>query len=446
MLSTAIRLGLGAVRAVAPGLGPVADAVPPEQVRAWLEHCRGYLAKRFGSQADVRLLLSPVDELSPHLVEDLRLIARHRRLVVLFDNYERTRDVVEPWLLRLLRGHYGDLPLDLVIGIAGQHPLDPNEWGEFSSIMVTWRLDPFTPEEARTLLDRKGVRDPDLVDVVLELSGGLPLLVATLAESGNDDVHDPTGMAVARFLNFVPEQESRDDAVLAALPRVLDEDVLAVLRGPDRAVGLFRWLRERPFVHETEGQLEYHRVVRENMVRYERGRAPRRFRRYHQALAEHFQQRREELGLPGDSCWYDWEWRALLVEEFYHRLCSAAHQWLPEALRHCAVACRTEAAGTAVHAWLDAFAAAARDSGTSVVVTCADDLHRFAGPDGSLDLVGLQRYLARRLERHGHAVGATPDRELPAGGDAPRKGRSVLGADEDFFGSDAQGAAPVIGE
>ncbi|MER7081951.1 ATP-binding protein [Saccharopolyspora kobensis] len=443
VMATAVRFGLGVVRAAAPGLGPVADAVPPERIQEWVEQCRGYLARRFGSQADVRLLLSPVEELTPCLVDDLRKIAHHRQLVVLFDNYERTAEVVEPWLLRLLHGYYGELPLGLVLGVAGQHPLDFNNWGEFSSILVSWRLDPFTAEESRTLLGRKGVRDPELADVILELSGGLPLLLASLAESGGDDVHDPTGMAVARFLNFVPEQESRDDAVLAALPRVLDEDVLAVLREPGRAVGLFRWLRERPFVHEDQGQLKYHHVVREKMVRYERGRAPRRFRQHHQALAEHFRQRREELGLPGDSCWFDWEWRMLLVEEFYHRLCSAAHRWLPEALHHCATACGIEAE-PAVHAWLDVVAAAARDSATGAVVTCARDLQRFVAPGGSVDRAELRRYLTRRLEEagFGQVVGARP---IAPGGES--ENRLVLGtADQDFFGGGEQGSAPVIGE
>ncbi|MGW1679231.1 ATP-binding protein [Saccharopolyspora sp. NPDC002376] len=456
VMSTAVKFGLGVVRAAAPGLGPVADAVPPEKIQEWVEQCRGYLAKRFGSQADVRLLLSPVEELSPYLVDDLRKIARHRQLVVLFDNYERTSEVVEPWLLRMLQGHYGDLPLGLVIGIAGQHPLDLNRWGEYSSIMVSWRLDPLTTEESRTLLDRKGVRDPDLVDVVLELSGGLPLLLASLAESGHDDAYDPTGMAVARFLNFVPEQESRDDAVLAALPRVLDEDVLAVLREPGKAVSLFRWLRERPFVHESQGQLRYHQVVREKMVRYERGRAPRRFRQYHQALAEHFLQRRQELGLPGDSCWYDWEWRTLLVEEFYHRLCSSAHRWLPEALHHCATACGMETgAESSMRAWLDVIGAAARDCEVGAVVACAGDLQRFVVPGGSIDRIGLQRYLAKRLEQasFGPEMGArssTADRGAAISGGSARssgQNRGAIYSDDDFFGADEQRPAPpVIGE
>ncbi|PKW15653.1 ATP-binding protein [Saccharopolyspora spinosa] len=450
VMSTAIRFGLGVVRMAAPGLGPVADAVPPEKLQAWMEQCRAYFARKFGSQADVRLLLSPVEELTPFLVDDLRKIAQHRQLVMLFDNYERTSEVIEPWLLRMLQGHYGELPLTLLLGIAGQHPLDPNNWGEYSSISVTWRLDPFTSEEARTLLDRRGVRDPEFVDVVVELSGGLPLLVATLAESGHD-AHDPTGMAVARFLNWVPEQQRRDDAVLAALPRALDEDVLAAL-GSENATGdLFRWLRDRPFVHEHQGRLQYHQVVRETMVRYERGRAPRRFRQRHQTLAEHFQRCREELALPGESAWYDWEWRALLVEEFYHRLCWAAHRWLPAALEHCAAACDVDAA--TAQSWFDMFVEAARDSAAAVVVACVRDLHRFVANNGALELTGLQRYLRRRLEQSGYGQPLDGGIALSGGGSRAFEDQEHRGAlhlyqgTEDFFGGGTHGSAPpVIGE
>ncbi|SDX81915.1 hypothetical protein SAMN05216215_1015157 [Saccharopolyspora shandongensis] len=458
VMSTAIRFGLGVVRMAAPGLGPVADAVPPERLQAWMEQCRGYFARKFGSQADVRLLLSPVEELTPFLVEDLRKLAQHRQLVMLFDNYERTSEVIEQWLLRMLQGHYGELPVALILGIAGQHPLDPNSWGEYSSITVTWRLDPFTSEEARTLLNRRGVRDPGLVDVVLELSGGLPLLVATLAESGHD-AHDPTAMAVARFLNWVPDQQRREDAVLAALPRGLDEDILIALGAEEGTADLFRWLRDRPFVHENQGRLQYHQVVRETMVRYERGRAPRRFRLRHQTLAEHFHRSRQELALPGESAWYDWEWRALLVEEFYHRLCWAAHRWLPDAMEHCAAACGVDA-GTA-QSWFDMFAEAARDSAVSIVVTFVRDLQRFVRPSGELDLNGLQKYLIGRLEQDstGRAAStrartwvATDAGAATSGGGAwsfgEQEGRgSNYRGKQDHFGTDlSESVPPVIGE
>jgi hypothetical protein len=42
-------------------------------------------------------------------------------------------------------------------------------------------LEPFTEEEARQYLNRKEITNPQVIDVILRLSGRLPLLVATLA-------------------------------------------------------------------------------------------------------------------------------------------------------------------------------------------------------------------------------------------------------------------------
>ncbi|MEY8043452.1 ATP-binding protein [Saccharopolyspora cebuensis] len=374
LVASAVRMGLSAVRAAAPGAALLVDAVEPEQVRGWLERSRAFFAAKFRDHADVRLLMSPVDELTPHLVADLRRLAQHRDLVLLFDDFERTAPLVEPWLLRLLRGHHGELPSEVVFGIAGQHPLDVNRWGEYASIAVQWRVDRFSPEEARALLRRKGVDDPAFAAGVLEVSGGLPLLVAAMADSGPataEELQDPTGTAVERFLKWESER-GRDDALVAALPRVVDEDVLAALVGSQRVPELFPWLRDRPFVRQDRGRLHYSEVVRATMVRHERGRSPSRFVRCHRALAGHYGHRLAALGLAGELVWEDPEARGLLVEETYHRLCADPRGELPTALARCVEI--AERVPRELAAWARAFAEAGRDAGAPRLAERAEDL------------------------------------------------------------------------
>ncbi|MCI2418003.1 ATP-binding protein [Saccharopolyspora sp. K220] len=403
LTTSAVRVAFSAVRAL-PCLGVLADAVTPEEANTWLDQASAFFAAKFRNHADVQLLLSPVDDLAPLLVDDLRRLAQHRQLVLMFDNFERTTEIVEPWLLRLLEGHFGELPTTLVLAIAGQYPLDVNKWGEYAAITVDWRLDPFTDDEARTLLRRKGVSDQPTIEVILELSGRLPLLVATLADGPHTGgaVQDLSGMAVERFLKWEPDAARRSDVLLAALPRVLDEDVLAVLAGPRRAAGLFQWLREFPFVVESHGRLHFQQVVRGPMVRHGRGRSPSRFAELHRALFAHYRNRRLGLGLSERHCWADAEWRRLLFEETYHLLCADSRRSLSSGLRAGADVCL--AGAVAARHWLDMLAEAGRDADDPAIAECVRALRG----DGEPDPIELRRKIIDRADSTQRSVARTP--------------------------------------
>jgi len=162
-----------------------------------------YLVDRLRSHEDVRLLLSPAEVLSPLFVQDLAELGQQRQLALFLDTYERTGSFLDPWLLDLLDGErYGDLPDTLTVTIAGQYPLDPNRWAPYHGLLADLPLEPFTELEARELLARHGVTDPRVTEVIVALSGRLPLWVASLAASRPDDpaaVGDPSGSAVERF-------------------------------------------------------------------------------------------------------------------------------------------------------------------------------------------------------------------------------------------------------
>jgi hypothetical protein len=92
-------------------------------------------------------------------------------------------------------------------------------------------LEVFTDAEARELLADRGVSAESVIEVILGLSGRLPVLVAMLAQARPEDasaVGDPSGSAVERFLKWETDERRRRAAQHAALPRRLDQEILAV--------------------------------------------------------------------------------------------------------------------------------------------------------------------------------------------------------------------------
>lgn len=57
----------------------------------------------------------------------------------------------------MLEGRYGDVPLNIVLVIAGRDELDKNFWVMYESLLVNMSLESFTEEEAREFLARKGI-------------------------------------------------------------------------------------------------------------------------------------------------------------------------------------------------------------------------------------------------------------------------------------------------
>ena len=371
MTQTAVRVGLHAAQAV-PGVGGLAGSVDPAAAADQAEQLRRFLGKKFRRREDVQMLLSPLDALTPAFARCLAAAGRRRPLALFFDTYEQTGSLLDSWLRSVLDGAYGDLPQDLVVTVAGRYPLDLGGWAPYAAVLADVPLAPFTETEARQLLAEKGVTDERVVQVILKVSGRLPLLVATLAESQPADpsaVGDPSGDAVERFLKWEPDPERRALAVAAAVPRMVNEDVLGVLTGgpgqqdgPDRG-RLFTWLRSLPFVTHEAGRCTYHEVVRTAMIRLERGQSPLRWRERHRTLAAAYRQ--WSLQASAQDSWDDVSWQASKLEETYHLLCADPAAALPAALSQVPFACAQQV--TVAAQWAQMMAQAGEDAGSETI-------------------------------------------------------------------------------
>ncbi|MFD5564698.1 ATP-binding protein [Kitasatospora griseola] len=330
-------VGLGLI----PGVGAFTGALDANQVAAGAEQLKGMLSARFRSHEDVQLVLSPVRALAPVFLQELAEIAQRRSWVVLFfDTYERTGPMLDTWLRDVLvSDRYGELPANVLVVLAGQGRLDTQCWGDWLDLVADLPLDVFTETEARQLLAAKGVTDEHVIEVVLRLSGRLPLLVSTLAEShpaAPAEVGDPSGTAVERFLKWETRPERRAAALACALPQELDEDVYRAAVEDEDARELFGWLRSMPFVIDRAGRCHYHEVVRTAMLRLQRQQSPTRWRQQHARLTETFAEWRIQLACDDAGLserWRDERWCGYRLQETYHRLCADPDRALPLALR-----------------------------------------------------------------------------------------------------------------
>jgi hypothetical protein len=274
--------------------------------------------------------------MTPLFLGDLQKASEVHPLVLCFDTYERTGNFLDSWLRNLLEGRHGDAPLNILLIITGRDALDRNLWAPYEGLLTRLSLEPFTENEARDYLARRGITDEQVVEVILQLSGRLPLLVATLAAESPDDpnkVGDPSGDAVERFLQWVEDPKQRQVALDAALPRHLNRDALAVLVREEESDALFRWLKGMPFVEKRGKGWAYHDIVRAQMLRFKRQETPQGWDDLHDLLAGYYEKLQDGLGLDERKGRRVKEWQEHELEILYHGLCQSPPKHLSRALK-----------------------------------------------------------------------------------------------------------------
>ena len=319
-----VRFGLGMSETI-PVFGAAAKAVDTTEAMAEADKLRVYLSRKLRKPADSRLMMQPVDVLTECLIDGLRGAAQSRPIIFTIDTFEQTSRFLEGWILDFLAGRYGSLPVNLLFVIAGQKRLDINLWSAYQAVRVDVPLDVFSEGEARQVLERRGIRNDDLIQLLLEASGRLPVLLAMLAETPptlSEDIIEASGHAVDRFLKWEHDERFRQAAVYGSLLRHINKDMLAAVTASTSPNDDFEWLHRQPFVSETKRGFVYHEVVRNAMHRVAHRVSPADWMRKHDSAARAYRAEMNRRGLVGKRAWQDKEWIDAAVEENYHILCS----------------------------------------------------------------------------------------------------------------------------
>jgi tetratricopeptide (TPR) repeat protein len=388
---TFAKVGLRLGRQV-PVAGALFDLVDENLVADQLTNLQHFIARKVKNKNDLRLIVSPVEVMTPMFLDTLRDIAASRRIDLFFDTYEQTSSFLDSWLRDLLDGTFGDVSTNVSFSIAGRYELDHNSWTPYHEIIFRIPLEAFSESEVREYLAVRKVTDDDVVKSIIEITGGLPLLVATLAledPSRAVEIGNFSDTAVERFLKWVDNPKRRQVAVNTSLPRFFNKDTMRAITS-DTDDGLFEWLKTMPFIIRRDDAWIYHEVVRVQLIRKKRLESPRDWIEIHAALADFFISLRKSLESATSKAEFNPVWQRCKVEEVYHRLCGSPQINLGHALNGFveALSLKTEFA----RKWAEAIEEAGRDTqvgeltawGRRLAFICEEGVH-----PGVVDALGM---------------------------------------------------------
>ena len=375
LASTAARIGIIALKEV-PIARTALGLVDTDGVIDQVGQFASYVAKRLTNQDEVRLLREPVEVLTPLFVQGLEAAAGKRPIALFFDVYERTSVFLDSWLRDLIEGEkYGRIPLNIIFTIAGREGLNRNEWADYEGLIARITLGPLSHDEAADYLRRRDIKDTAIVDRLIESSARVPLLLVTLAGQpprSAAEAADVSATAIARMLQWIDTPAQRRVALLAAFPRRLDRDVLAVLVGTEQAEAQFTWLRSQPFVIERPDGWTYHDTMRPQLLRHSRRESPGEWAQRHQDLASFYQKQADARELSEADRWRSDRWKAATLEVSYHSLVAEPEEQVAGQLNR---AMRTlDRDGAFARELATAMGQAGRDTGDVTLVSWADRL------------------------------------------------------------------------
>ncbi|SCE47520.1 TPR repeat-containing protein, partial [Streptomyces sp. DfronAA-171] len=395
----AVQALVGGAGALIPGGSVVGAMANQEALARGLDRAWGATAGRGRREPQ-----GDVTGLSEAFVAELdRMSEDWPRIVLFFDTWERSGPYLDGWLPRLVENEQVPFPANVIVVLAGRDELSPREWEPLreADAVCDVPLEVFTREETQALLARHGVRDPEVVDAVVRVSGGLPLLVDLLAQTTPESAAsmenrgDLVDVVVDRFLQWIEDPHQRETVLVCSLAQELNEDVFTAL-APPGGQHLWGWLCGQSFVSGQGDYKQYHAVVRASMLHRMRTNSPQGWRELHERLADaqdvQLATVEEELTtewaarngtdagiLPEYAQWADERWRRYRAGRTYHRLCAAPHAALGEVLGDVARAAWRDPAY--LRQWIDVLSQAARDSGDPALQAWSDRLLQAAAEE-----------------------------------------------------------------
>ena len=262
-----------------------------------------------------------VSNLTKVFVDEINDLAkRWRRVILMFDNFERLAAIAVPWLL----DHFleADINDNVVLVVAGREQIEQSTPGSFKQWLsyidddtIYWiPLSSFSQEETVAFLKQRNITDPERIAKIWLLSQGLPLFLAMLSANPGGEI-DLTENVLNNFLQAIPPNEydkqqlslgsaqfsrpfNRDD--LDAF-RLLPKELAFLPEDRKAFITLFQWLTSQEFVRKNprDGRHSYQNLVRELFTRHHFQDSPKEYEAIRKALVNYYQQLLDHLQAEG---------------------------------------------------------------------------------------------------------------------------------------------------
>jgi hypothetical protein len=314
----------------APGVGVFLEYVDEKAAGAAVAEVVQHGIAKWGNKDEVKLLRDPEQVLTPLFLKLIRKAYDDHKLVLMFDVFERTSESLAPWLRKLFNFEYGDFDTRVMFVLSGREALE-QYWTELADLIGHISLEPFTLDELRLYLSNHEITDNELVQQIYEDTNGLPVLAELLAAAKpilGMPLPDVSKDAVERFLQWTPNEEQRQAALSAAVPRQFNKDILSAALGED-STQLHNWLTSQSYIRTTDERgWFYHEKVRDLMLRHLKNLSPGNLAMLHQRLADFFASENAKLGLRAADAYRNDAWRRRECERLYHATSGQANPFV----------------------------------------------------------------------------------------------------------------------
>jgi tetratricopeptide (TPR) repeat protein len=368
-----------------PVAGVAFDFVDSDAIAQTSADVAAYVAQKATSRDEEELLSDPARVLTPLFLKGVeRLASRFRTILLCFDSWDQVGIYAERWLISIMGSdRYGLLPVEILVLVSGQKPLNRVRWGHFEPLIMRMPVDPFTDIEFDEYLASKSITDPSTVHAIRVASKRVPLLVATMTAIGAPEPGEINAQSTELFdrvFKTLSTSDQRRTVLELGLARLINKDVITALAINQDSDEVLEWLTTLPFIVEKAHGWQCHEIVRVHILRYARRHSPSRWQEVHTRLREFYANRTNTIHNDDPASPYARfdAVRQAEVERAYHGLCAGITTARAEAVEGYLLALETSS--STASEWIRMVREAAEDSDRAEVRTLADAL---PNPEGT---------------------------------------------------------------
>ncbi len=315
-----------------------------EALKKAIAELRNIISEKIKNPYERNLLENPSSFLTLELLKTLRDAAQTKAIVLLFDEYDLIKPVLDPWLLDLIYGSefYPTLPANSIIAISGQKKLDRESWLLFDSFILDIKLNCFLDDEISIILEHEGIRDETIKNFALQLTGGKPLHLKDLVEElrkmlqNEDEINEQT--ILERFLGNRNNTVSKNIFLDASIPRFINEQVYEHLFEKKINYPSFELFSKIPCVKSNSGNYFYDPCVRRAAVAYRKSTSEEKILRVHKKLIKFYEDKISRIQASNFQTTKGASVSSYMnllekykVELYYHQICVNKFNFIPKA-------------------------------------------------------------------------------------------------------------------